>query len=100
MRRSTSHRSVSPSGFDRALVEELGDASGERERRASVALSIQTLLDAAPTAAPGVSGIRVYTSERDACLAALREGAIFAPVHWRDGDGWHLRQRPGWHSRR
>jgi hypothetical protein len=72
--------------IDRALVAALGDATGERERRTSVARSIQTLLGAAPTAVPGVSGIRVHTSERDACLAALREVAIFAPVHWRDGD--------------
>ncbi len=72
--------------IDRALVEALGDATDERERRAGVARSIQTALDLVPTAVPGASGIRVHTLERDACVAALREVSVFSPVHWRDGD--------------
>ena len=80
-----SPRPISKLGF--AMAQLLGDVTGEASLRGATAQGIAGILsDSEWCAAPGVLGIRVHCSRRDALLARLIEGCIYAPVHWRDGD--------------
>ncbi len=59
----------------------------QREGRLRTALAVQALAGGSlPQLSAGVLGLRIRCEERDSVLRRLAEAAIYAPVHWRDGN--------------
>jgi hypothetical protein len=77
-------RPVSKAGM--SLSRDLDNTDEERMLQVSTAEQIAKLFGLSGHIGPGVTGLRIWCSHRDALKDSLARLNIFTPVHWRDGD--------------